>query len=109
MQATKGMRDALIRSHVPMGFLQVTAEGKVLQFIWNHEAAQKGLEGLGVATRFNTNGVNGVEQEIALTWNGWTLSREQQEATTTGPGSKKKSLEKDAQSKLSNTEPKKKD
>jgi hypothetical protein len=82
-QATKGMRDALIRSHLPMGFLQVTAEKRVLQFVWNHEAAQQGLEGMGVTNRFtpqldekgSVEG-NGLEQEIALTWNGWTLSKE---------------------------------
>jgi hypothetical protein len=81
-QATKGMRDALIRSHLPMGFLQVTAEGKVLQFVWNHEAAEQGLGGMGVTNRFTPqpeeqrNEGNGLEQEIALTWKGWTLSKE---------------------------------
>lgn len=81
-QATKGMRDALIRSHLPMGFLQVTAEGTVLQFIWNHEAARQGLEGMGVTNRFTPKTEekerdgNGLEQEIALTWKGWTLSKE---------------------------------
>lgn len=85
-QATKGMRDALIRSHLPMGFLQVTAEGTVLQFIWNYEAAQQGLEGMGVTNRFTPQSVekkrdgNGLGQEIALTWKGWTLSKENTEA-----------------------------
>ncbi|TID26893.1 endonuclease resolvase hjc trna endonuclease [Venturia nashicola] len=80
-QATKGIREALIRSHLPMGFLQVTAEGTVLQFIWNHEAAQQGLEGMGVTIRFTPQTQekerdgNGLEQEIALTWKGWTLSK----------------------------------
>lgn len=84
-QATKGMRDALIRSHLPMGFLQVTAEGTVLQFIWNHEAAQQGLEGMGVTNRFTLKTEekerdgNGLEQEIALTWKGWTLNKENTE------------------------------
>lgn len=51
-QATKGIRDALIRSHLPIGFLQVTAEGTVLQFIWNYKAAQQDLDGIGVTNRF---------------------------------------------------------
>jgi hypothetical protein len=76
-QATKGMRDALVRSQMPMGFLQVTDEGKVLQFVWNHEATMRGLEGMGVTTRFMPKLAAGeVEQEIALTWNGWTISKE---------------------------------
>ncbi|QDS70656.1 hypothetical protein FKW77_001008 [Venturia effusa] len=84
-QATKGMRDALIRSHLPMGFLQVTANGTVLQFIWNHEAAQQGLEGMGVTNRFSPQAAeadrdgNGLAQEIALTWKGWTLSKDSTE------------------------------
>jgi hypothetical protein len=79
-QATKGMRDALIRSPLPMGFLQVTGEGKVLQFIWNHVATQSGLEGVGVTTRYML-GCEGkeVEEEVALTWNGWTITKKQQE------------------------------
>lgn len=95
-QATKGMRDALIRSHLPMGFLQVTAEGTVLQFIWNHEAAQQGLEGMGVTNRFSPRSGekehhgNGLEQEIALTWKGWTLGRENIKVGVQDTGTKEK-------------------
>lgn len=95
-QATKGMRDALIRSHLPMGFLQVTAEGTVLQFIWNQEAAQQGLEGMGVTNRFTPQREekkrdgNGLEQEIALTWKGWTLRKENAEVVEQKAGTKAK-------------------
>jgi hypothetical protein len=80
-KATRGMRDALIRSGLPMGFLQVTNEGKILQFVWNHEATQRGLEGLGITSRFTpAKKGEGLEEEIALTWNGWSLSKEQQQS-----------------------------
>lgn len=97
-QATKGMRDALIRSHLPMGFLQATAEGTLLQFIWNHEAAKQGLEGMGVTNRFtpqteekHSEG-NGLEQKIALTWKGWTLSKENSEVVSPSSNTKAKPL-----------------
>jgi hypothetical protein len=90
--ATKGMRDGLIRSSLPMGFLQVTAGGRVVQFVWNREAAQQGLEGMGVTNRFTPltdedgrSGGNGFEQEIALTWNGQTLGREKTNAEAEQP------------------------
>jgi hypothetical protein len=77
-QATKGMRDALIRSSYPMGFVQVTDEGKILQFVWNHVATQSGLEGMGATARFTPlRDGTGVEEEIALTWKGWSISKEQ--------------------------------
>ncbi|KAF2101822.1 hypothetical protein NA57DRAFT_11109, partial [Rhizodiscina lignyota] len=50
--ATKGMRDALVRSKWPLGFLQVSRGGAVEQFLWNHSAAEKGLEGMGVTAKY---------------------------------------------------------
>jgi hypothetical protein len=75
-QATKGMRDALIKSSLPLGFIQITREGRVLQMLWNHQATLWGLEGFGVTTKFGPNGGTaggGVDQEIALTWKGAML------------------------------------
>jgi hypothetical protein len=84
MKATRGMRDALIRSRLPMGFLQVTNEGKILQLVWNHEATQRGLEGLGVTARFKPAKEGGrLEEEIALTWKGLSLSSTQEQEATT--------------------------
>ncbi|KAF2435947.1 hypothetical protein EJ08DRAFT_645617 [Tothia fuscella] len=74
--ATKGMRDALVRSKVPMGYLQVTDEGRVLQFIWNNEATVRGLEGMGVTARY---GPEVGEREVVLTWKGWSIRREEAE------------------------------
>jgi len=90
-ETTKGVREAMRRSSLPLGFVMVTAdEGKVLQFTWNHEASQRGLEGMGVTTKYTHdtgsgrgNG-DGIEREIALTWKGWALNgvREDLEKTT---------------------------
>ena len=81
-ETTKGVREAMRQSSLPLGFVMVTAdEGKVLQFTWNYEASQQGLEGMGVTTKYTHdtgsgrgNG-DGIEREIALTWNGWALNR----------------------------------
>jgi hypothetical protein len=63
-EATKGVRDAVGRSRLPMAYLNVTTEGRVRQFVWNHAAVECGLEGLGVALRYLANG----ESDVALTW-----------------------------------------
>ncbi|KAI4849337.1 hypothetical protein E4T44_03412 [Aureobasidium sp. EXF-8845] len=63
-EATKGVRDAVGRSRLPMAYLNVTTEGRVRQFVWNHAAVECGLEGVGVALRYLANG----ESDVALTW-----------------------------------------
>lgn len=85
-EATKGMRDAMARSELPMGFLKVRAEGGLDQFLWNKRAADTGLEGLGVTLRYHgQNDVGGCQEEttkdnrssllseIALVWKGEVL------------------------------------
>lgn len=73
-EATKGVRDALQRSRWPMGLVQVTAEGRVRQFLWNAVAEQQGLAGLGVAVKYadERKSVQSarVKGSIALTWMG---------------------------------------
>ena len=49
-EATKGIREAMTRSRWPMGFLNVTPDGSVQQFLWNHSATEKGLEGMGAVS-----------------------------------------------------------
>ena len=81
------MREALGRSGLPLGYVMVTSgDGRVVQFVWNQEAARRGLEGIGVTNRYlgdtgsgRGNG-DGVEREIVLTWNGWALKRMEEEA-----------------------------
>ncbi|KAI4850401.1 hypothetical protein E4T44_02772 [Aureobasidium sp. EXF-8845] len=63
-EATKGVRDAVGRSRLPMAYLNVTTKGRVRQFVWNHAAVECGLEGVGVALRYLANG----ESDVALTW-----------------------------------------
>ncbi|KAH0007839.1 hypothetical protein KCU78_g11559, partial [Aureobasidium melanogenum] len=71
-EATKGVRDAVGRSGLPMAYLNITTEGKIRQFVWNHAAVERGLEGLGVALRYLVDG----DSEVALTWKGvpWSPS-----------------------------------
>ncbi|KAK6002259.1 hypothetical protein QM012_001897 [Aureobasidium pullulans] len=65
-EATKGVRDAVGRSGLPMAYLNITTEGKIRQFVWNHAAVECGLEGVGVALRYLADG----DSEVTLTWKG---------------------------------------
>ena len=71
-EATKGMREAMVKSRLPLGFMQVTRDGKVLQMLWNQKASLWGLEGFGVTKKFTQKGSanDETEQEIVLTYNG---------------------------------------
>lgn len=66
-EATKGVREAMTRSKWPMGFLTIDTDGSIRQFLWNHGATQRGLEGMGVTLRHLPK-ANAVSQEIALTF-----------------------------------------
>ena len=74
-EATKGMRDTMIRSKFPLGFVQISREGRISQMLWNHQASLWGLEGYGVTTKFQTrsNTDGGAGLEIVLTWDGKRL------------------------------------
>ncbi|KAH7351419.1 hypothetical protein BKA66DRAFT_476055 [Pyrenochaeta sp. MPI-SDFR-AT-0127] len=50
-KATKGVLEALGQSRWPMGFVLVSREGTVEQFLWNRAASERGLEGVGVTVR----------------------------------------------------------
>ncbi|USP75511.1 hypothetical protein yc1106_02785 [Curvularia clavata] len=50
-KATKGVLEALGHSRWPMGFVLVSREGLVQQFVWNRAASEQGLEGVGVTVR----------------------------------------------------------
>lgn len=50
-KATKGTLDALARSRWPMGFVLITTDGIIQQFVWNQAASERGLEGVGVTLR----------------------------------------------------------
>lgn len=71
-EATKGVRDAVGRSGLPMAYLNITTEGKIRQFVWNHSAVECGLAGVGVALRYLVDG----DSEVTLTWKGvpWSPS-----------------------------------
>jgi hypothetical protein len=104
-QASKGVREAVARSRLPVGYIMVDgvgidgthdqlfeqhslmdgseSGGKVRQFLWNKEAQERGLEGLGVTTRYSPGSntqpeasiSSEMDKEVVLTWNGWAIKR----------------------------------
>ncbi len=74
--ATRGVRDALVRSRWPMGFLKISREGLVEQFLWNKSATERGLEGVDVGTRHAL--ADGADEdnikEVVLCWKGQEIS-----------------------------------
>jgi hypothetical protein len=50
-KATKGTLRAMAESRWPMGFVMISKEGLIQQFVWNKAAAARGLEGVGVVLR----------------------------------------------------------
>ena len=85
-EATRGVREALGRSRLPLAFVMLEAHGRgrVLQFLWNRAAVDLGLDGVGVTMRYSCSagGEDGDEgegegerekevgAEVALTWRG---------------------------------------
>ena len=51
-KATRGILEALGHSQYPMGFVLVSREGLIQQFVWNRAASERGLEGVGVTVRY---------------------------------------------------------
>ncbi|RMY71889.1 hypothetical protein D0864_10538 [Hortaea werneckii] len=73
MPATKGVSAAVQRSQWPLAVMQIERDGILRQFLWNAKAAEAGLTGLGVTTKYATKAGDdgrqeGVEQSIGLTW-----------------------------------------
>ncbi|KAI7231957.1 hypothetical protein KC330_g6157 [Hortaea werneckii] len=71
--ATKGVSAAVQRSQWPLAVMQIERDGILRQFLWNAKAAEAGLTGLGVTTKYATKTgedgrQEGVEQSIGLTW-----------------------------------------
>ena len=67
--ATKGVRDALGRSRLPMGFVCCAGDGTVRQMLWNGRAEAERLEGWGAVMRYGSEG-----QELVLAKNGRPVS-----------------------------------
>jgi hypothetical protein len=51
-EATKGVREAMSQSRWPMAYLKMSLDGRVEQLLWNRRAADQGLEGISVVTRY---------------------------------------------------------
>jgi hypothetical protein len=78
-EATKGVRDAMMKSAVPLAFVKVPmskdmeTEPVVEQCIWNAAAARELLTGLGITVRYDAEGEG---EGIALTWKGKIVEQE---------------------------------
>ena len=91
-EATAGVRDAMGRSRMPLGFAMIGLQGRITQLLWNQVARDIGLHGLGVTTSYVTVEDTastkteppsghaaadqrdlGIHHEVALTWKGNVL------------------------------------
>ena len=71
--ATKGVRDALGKSRLPLCFIKASLEGTVEQCLWNSDSEKEGLAGVGATVRYLSSGGDRKEQvgrEVVLTWKG---------------------------------------
>ncbi|RMY87465.1 hypothetical protein D0862_10693 [Hortaea werneckii] len=71
--ATKGVSAAVQRSQWPLAVMQIERDGILRQFLWNAKAAEAGLTGLGVTTKYATKTGDdgrqeGIKQCLGLTW-----------------------------------------
>ncbi|KAF3482821.1 uncharacterized protein GIQ15_02145 [Arthroderma uncinatum] len=71
-EATKGVRDALIKSRYPLIWVLADLDGPIRQFLWNRRAAEVGLEGLGVEVRHGGE-ADPMKKTVVFTWNGEEL------------------------------------
>ena len=78
--ATKGVREAIGRSRWPMGYIFCDADGKMLQMLWNRKAAEEGLEGVVVETKYPVP--QRESKEVILTFKGRPISAQ---PTTSSP------------------------
>lgn len=67
--ATKGVRDGMGRSKLPMGYVCCEGDGAVKQMVWNRRAEEEGLERFGVTTRHGERG----DMELVLIKDGKIL------------------------------------
>ncbi|KAK2758233.1 hypothetical protein FQN54_004077 [Arachnomyces sp. PD_36] len=69
-EATKGVRDALVKSRQPLVWVMAGLDGRVQQVLWNKRAGDVGLEGLGVDVVY---GGDASQKDLALSWEGEQL------------------------------------
>ncbi|EGD87327.1 hypothetical protein H112_05867 [Trichophyton rubrum D6] len=74
-EATKGVRDALVKSRYPLIWALAELDGSMRQFLWNRRAAEVGLEGLGVQIRHGGE-TDPLKKTVVLTWNGEEIGPE---------------------------------
>lgn len=76
-EATKGVRDTLMRSTYPLFWMMMGSDGSLKQVLWNSRVDELGLAPLGVETRYLPNASVGDgddscrrRPDVALTWDG---------------------------------------
>ncbi|KAL4754622.1 hypothetical protein BDW72DRAFT_213454 [Aspergillus terricola var. indicus] len=69
-ETSKGVREALGRSAIPLICMMVEREGRVRQVLWNERVEGLGLGGLGVEILYPNRGEKERDVEARLTWEG---------------------------------------
>ncbi|KAL4978527.1 hypothetical protein BDW66DRAFT_164652 [Aspergillus desertorum] len=69
-ETTKGVREALGRSPMPLVCMMIERDGRVRQVLWNGRVEALGLGGLGVEILYPARGEIEGEVEARLTWEG---------------------------------------
>ncbi|RDW90363.1 uncharacterized protein DSM5745_02138 [Aspergillus mulundensis] len=73
-ETSKGVREALGRSAMPLVWMMVERDGRVRQVLWNGRVEKLGLGGLGVEVLYSKSGEGEAEAEVStearLTWEG---------------------------------------
>lgn len=65
--ASKGIVEGILHSRVPIGFIACDRAGRISQMLWNRQAEEQGLVGMGVGLRYS---MSGEETGCVLTFNG---------------------------------------
>lgn len=71
-ESTSGVRKTMSLSKHALGYLMISREGDVGQFIWNQAAQERGLEGFGVTTQYvpGEDGSKEMATRVTLSFNG---------------------------------------
>lgn len=65
--ASKGIVEGILHSRVPIGFIACDRTGRISQMLWNRQAEEQGLVGMGVGLRYSMSGEGA---DCVLTFNG---------------------------------------
>ena len=68
-ETTKGVREVLAKSSLPLVWITAGLDGQVHQVLWNSKASNIGLQGLDVQIQYGANG-DSSKKSLALLYDG---------------------------------------